>query len=365
MDSAAAQCEGASHVGAADSQRVPHSRPTIAAVDIQAVGEILASGRLADSAQVALFEDELASYIGQTGGVATNSGTNALHLALLSLGRNGRDEVIVPSYACTAILNAVEAASLRPVMADINGDDCNISRAAARRALTDRTKAIVACHMFGDPIQDIGDLVGLGVPVIEDCALSVGAEIGGRKVGSFADLSVFSFYATKMLATGHGGMVLARSESMLSTLRDLTQYDNRAEYRPSFNFRLTDFQAALGRSQLRRLDEFIARRRRIAALYDERLNSARDMAVTARSGESVYFRYLAQVEDADAWTRTMHRRGVDCQKPVYKPLHQYVGLDPRQFPNAERAYKHNVSIPIYPALSQEEVEHTIRVITEH
>jgi perosamine synthetase len=356
------QCEPATNVGSANTERIPHSRPTIAETDIRVVEEVLASGQLADTAQVASFERELSSYIGQRGGVATNSGTSALYLALLSLGQNGRDEVIVPSYACIALLNAVHAAALRPIIVDINDYDFNISFNAIKRAVTRKSKAIIACHMFGDPIRDIRDIASLHVPVIEDCALSVGARIDGRKVGSFTELSVFSFYATKMLATGHGGMVLSRSEDTLSTLRDFIWYDNRTEYGLSFNFRLTDFQAALGRSQLTRLDDFIARRRRIAAIYDEGFEQAGMVVVPPRPDESVYFRYILQVEDADTWIERMCDQGVECKKPVYRPLHQYAGLDVRDYPNAERAYMHNVSIPIYPALGEREIEHIIRMV---
>lgn len=361
MGGIAKQFERASQGGSVNADRIPHSRPTIEEADVRAVVKVLASGQLADAEQVSLFETQLASYIGHIGGIATNSGTSALYLALLSLGRDGRKEVIIPSYACIALLNAVYMAHLVPVVVDIEESGYNISLDAIQRAISSRTGAIIAAHMFGDPIADIQGIVELGVPVIEDCALSVGAEIDGRKVGGFAELSVFSFYATKMLATGHGGMVLSRSADTLRTLRDFMCYDNRTDYGRSFNFRLTDFQAALGTSQLARLDDFIARRRQIAAVYDQGFKQVDRVVVPPRAEQSVYFRYIVQVEDADAWIEKMRDQGVDCRKPVYKPLHQYTGLDAREYPNTERAYKHNVSIPIYPSLGECEIEHIIRV----
>jgi len=186
--------------------------------------------------------------------------------------------------------------------------------------------------------------------------LSVGASLDDRKVGSIAELAIFSFYATKLLTTGHGGMVLTSSETKLNTLRDLIQYDNRRGYRQSFNFRLTDFQAALGRSQLIRLNAFIDRRRQIAALYDDSFPQMETVSVQPRAFGSVYFRYIVQVKDADTWIARMREQGVDCKRPVYKPLHQYIGLNATEFPNTERAQKHNVSLPIYPSLSEREID---------
>jgi perosamine synthetase len=360
VDSIAEEYAPRSHVRGLSGKLIPHSRPTIEEAEIGAVSKILASGQLADTMQVVLFEKELSSYVGHAGGVATNSGTNALYLALLSLGHDSRNEVIIPSYACIALLNAIYSVQATPVVADIDECGYNICMSAVKKAITHRTRAIIAPHMFGDPISDIQEIFELDLPVIEDCALSVGASVGGRTVGSIAELAVFSFYATKLLTTGHGGMVLTSSDTTLNALRDLMQYDHRREYRPSVNFRMTDFQAALGRSQLTRLDDFITRRRQIAAIYDEGFEQAETVAAPPRAEQSVYFRYIVQVGDADAWIERMLDKGVDCKKPVYRPLHQYLGLDAAEYPNAERAHRHNVSIPIYPSLGEREIECIIR-----
>lgn len=356
MRKVAGQSEQRHHAGRAGIAPIPHSRPTISEGDIRAVTEVLASGRLADTAQVTLFERELSSYVGHAGGVAANSGTSALYLALLSLGRNGRNEVIIPSYTCIALLNAIYAAQLTPVVVDIEEHGFNISFSTIQRAMTHRTRAIVAPHMFGDPISDIQAIVALGVPVIEDCALSVGARVDGTPVGSIAELAVFSFYATKLLTTGQGGMVLSSSDTRLNALKDLMQYDHRLDYRRSVNLRLTDVQAALGRSQLARLDDFIARRRYIARRYDRRLMDTDRVRVPVRAYGSVYFRYILQVEDADAWIARVGSRGVDCRRPVFKPLHEYLNLSKQDYPNTERAHRHNVSVPIYPGLKDSEIE---------
>jgi perosamine synthetase len=273
---------------------ISHSKPTLYQEDISTVVEVLNSGQLADSAQVALFEKELSAYIGHEGGLAANSGTNALYLALLSLGHNNKDEVIIPSYVCIALLNAIYHAKLKPRIVDINEHDYNISLKEIEKAINNRSKTIIVPHMFGDPIENIEDIVNLGLPVIEDCALSVGASVNDKKIGSFSALSVFSFYVTKVFTTGHGGMILSSSAEMLNTLKDYMRYDNRKEYHRSFNFRLTDFQAALGRSQLSRLDDFIAKRREIAGRYNNCFRNINGLKVPSRAEGSIYYRYIIE-----------------------------------------------------------------------
>jgi perosamine synthetase len=341
---------------------ISHSKPTINEEDVRAVVNVLTSGQLADSSQVALFEKELSAYIGQKGGVATNSGTNALHLALLCLANDNKDEVIIPSYVCISLLNAIYNAKLNPRIVDINEHNYNISLEEIKKAITNKTKAIIAPHLLGDPIENISEFVDLGLPVIEDCALSIGADINGKKIGSFSELSVFSFYATKVLTTGHGGMVLSDSEIKLDKLRDLTLYDNRNKYSQSFNFSLTDFQAALGRSQLSRLDDFLAKRREIAARYNNSFQDIDSIIVPPRPEGSIYFRYVIELESADDFIEKISKCGVNCRKPVFKPLHHYFNLNKNDYPNTERAYQQCVSVPIYPSIKEGEIESVIKKI---
>jgi perosamine synthetase len=315
---------------------ISHSKPTINQEDVRSVVKALISGRLADSSQVALFEEELSSYIGQKGAVATNSGTNALHLALLCLVDDNKDEVIIPSYVCISLLNAIYNAKLNPRIVDINEHNYNISLEEIKKAITNKTKAIIAPHLLGDPIENISEIVDLGLPVIEDCALSIGADINGKKIGSFSELSVFSFYATKVLTTGHGGMVLSDSEIKLDKLRDLTLYDNRNKYSQSFNFSLTDFQAALGRSQLSRLDDFIAKRREIAVRYNNSFQNIDDIKVPSRPAGSIYFRYVIEAKSANDFIEEISKYGIDCKKPVFRPLHHYLDLNKNDYPNRDR-----------------------------
>jgi len=331
--------------------RIPHSRPTISQEDIEAVTSNILGGQIASGAEVDLFEKEMGGYVGALGGTATNSGTCALHLALNALGIARTDEVILPTYVCASVLSAVNYTGATPVLADIGSEGYNIDPASTEKKLSKKTKAIIVPHMFGIP-ANLEKLMNLGVPVIEDCAQSIGAEYKGKKLGSFGDLSIFSFYATKVMTTGHGGMVLSNSEKLIGRLEDLTRYDEREEYRTSYNYEMTDFQAALGRGQLRRLDGFIARRKEIADTYDDTFEA---LGIPGRKNrEGICFRYVIELDNPDAFIREMNARGISCAKPVFKPLHRYNG-NAREFPNAERAMGRAVSIPVYPSMTDADV----------
>ena len=343
---------------------INHSRPTISKLDINNVIRVLKSGEIASNKEVAKFEKELSDYIGHDEGIAVNSGTNALYLTLLSLDVNKDDEVILPSYLCIAPLNAITYLGAKPKLVDINENDYNLSLGEVKKNITKKTKAIIAPHMFGDCIRDIDEIVSLGIPVIEDCALSIGATTNGKKAGSFSDLAIFSFYATKVITTGHGGMILSSSKNASDKIRDYMQYDNRERYNKSFNFRMTDIQAAIGRSQLSNLENLINRRREIAERYNEEFKYKDSIIIPRRHEDSIYFRYIIEVDDASKFMEKISKKGVECKKPIYKPLHNYFGVDNKNFQNTEKAYKKYVSIPIYPSMTRKKIDYIIKAILE-
>lgn len=342
--------------------KISHSKPTINEQDRLSVMRVLNPEQLTNYEEVSKFEQELSDYIGQKNGIAVNSGTNALYLALLSLELEKNDEVIIPSFSCIALLNAISYTKAKPKIVDINEDDYNISLDKIKKDINKKTKAIIAPHMFGDGIRNIEEIVGLGIPVIEDCALSIGANINGKKVGSFSDLSIFSFYSTKVMATGQGGMVLSSSKEKLKKMKDFMQYDNRKKYHQSFNYRLTDFQAALGRSQLSRLEQFIDERRNIAKIYNRNFKNVKSIKIPERTKESIFFRYILEVNNVDNFIREMSKKGIGCAKPIYKPLHYYFNLDKKYLQNTEKSFKGCVSIPIYPLLKESEINCIIKTI---
>ena len=341
---------------------IPHSRPTISEQDIKAVADVLASGRISMGEKVEEFEEAVARYVGTKCGVAVSSGTAALHLALLGLGVGLGDEVIIPSFVCSSLYFAVKHVGGVPKIADVDSQDLNVSAEGVRRLIGSKTKAVVVPHMFGMPAE-LDEMLELGVPIIEDCAQSLGAEYRGRKVGGFGVVSILSFYATKVITSGEGGMVLTGDEDLCSRISDLREYDKKALTPVKYNYKMADFQAALGLSQLSRLDDFILRRRRVASEYGQFLSRFRVKLPSERAHKnSVFYRYVIMVDELEKIQTALKKNGVMCERPVFQPLHR--GLTSFKCPNSDLAYDHALSIPIYPMLSEEEIEYVFHVFDE-
>jgi perosamine synthetase len=340
---------------------IPHSRPHVSEDDVEAVARVVRRGQLAQGPEVEAFEREVAERVGAPAAAAVASGTVALELALRALGIGPDAEVVVPSYACDALHHAVTRCGARPVLADADPATLTLSVEDAKRRLGPRTRAIIVPHAFGLAV-DLAPFEHLGVPVIEDCAQALGARVGGRAAGSRGRLAVCSFYATKLVATGEGGMVLGPAD-LVARVRDARDYDEREDLVPRSNAKLTDMQAALGRSQLRRLDAFIARRRAIAGEYRRRLAGS-PCRLPAEAGTAhVYHRFVVEIEGPVSFAlKAMLDRGVTARRPVFRPLHRALGLP--GYAEAERLWSTCVSVPCYPALTDEEVETVAAVLVE-
>jgi len=340
---------------------IPHSRPALGEAEAKAVAEVVRGGWIAQDRQVAAFEQAMAKVTGQAQGVAVSSGTAALYLALMSLGIGSADEVVIPSYVCTALWHAVRLTGAKPVLVDIEPTTYQPSPQSVAHALTCRTKALIVPHMFGLP-ADVITLKSHGIPIIEDCAQTLGVTVRGSSVGGLGELTVCSFYATKLLATGEGGMVLGRDESLMSRVRALRQYDKQDALAPAFNYKMTDIQAALGLCQVARLEGFLTRRRAIADRYHEAI---RQMGLTpplAPPGlEHGYFRYVVRLSrPVDSALERGSRLSIGCQRPVYRPIHRYMDLS--SFPETDAAWEQALSIPLYPALTDHEVERVVSAL---
>jgi len=373
---------------------IPHSRPCLGDDDATAVLKVLGSGRLVQGEMVAALEAAFvrlmageetnakfpvpggrgrnpASISGNESheircprndppsparpfhGAAVSSGTMALHLTLLALGIGRDDEVVIPSYVCASLWHAVRAAGATPVLADCDGETFNICAADVEKLITDRTRAIIAPHLFGQA-ADLDALLAFDIPVIEDCAQSLGGTYRDRPTGGFGVAAVFSFYATKVIASGEGGLVVSRDGGLIERIRDLREYDEKDDLSLRFNGKLTDIQAALALSQLGKLPAFIARRRAIARRYDRVLKLHGLKPPRCRDDrDHIFFRYVILVDEAEAFIAAMGKRGVTCRRPVYRPLHRYLGLP--GFEATEKTWRHAVSIPLYPGLTDEEI----------
>lgn len=349
---------------------IPHSKPSLGQDDIRAATEVLRSGLIAGGPVVGQFERGMAAYIGVQGGVAVSSGTVALELALRAMGVGHGDNVILPSYVCSAPWLAIQRVGAQARIVDIDPVTYNLDPHKVRKARTSRTRAVIVPHLFGLP-ADLTALQSLGIPLIEDCAQTLGATEQGRAVGSVGLLTVCSFYATKLLCTGEGGMVLSNDEALLERVRALREYDQAPSLNAAaFNCKMTDLQAAIGVTQLNQLGEFFEKRAALAAIYRDSLPAELFTPPSVPSGRAhVYYRYVVRLQkglqSSDEFTDYLSRmahRGLQCRKPVFRPLHRYLEL--ADFPASDEADEVALSLPLYPSLTEEEVKLASQILQE-
>jgi dTDP-4-amino-4,6-dideoxygalactose transaminase len=340
---------------------IPHGRPSITEDDVERVARVVRSGSLAQGPEVAALERELAARLGVEAAAAVASGTAALELALRALDVGAGAEVLIPTYVCDALHHAVTRAGATPVLVDADPATLSMSAKDALARRTRRTRAAIVPHAFGLAV-DLEPFRALEVPLIEDCAQALGAETDGGPAGARGALAVCSFYATKMIAAGEGGAV-AGPAALVARVRDARQYDERDTLRPRLNAKLTDMAAALARGQLARLETFVARRRALAARYRARLAGA-PVRLPAESGRRhVYHRFVVGVDgDPGALADALAARGVAARRPVFRPAHRALALD--GYPEADRLWAASLSIPCYPALTDEEADRVARALAE-
>lgn len=342
---------------------IKHSRPFIGVEEEDALLKVVRSGCLSEGAEIGLLEEKICSTVSARAGIAVSSGTTSLHLALLVLGIKEGDEVVLPSYVCQSLLHAVRYVGANPVLADVGG--CyNLTPETVHRILTGRTKAIIVPHMFG-LTADLDGLSALGIPIIEDCAHALGVQYKGRPVGGIGILAVSSFYATKLIGAAGGGFLCSQNQGLIDKARDISTCNGKKGADLRYNYGLSNLQAAMALCQLDRLEFLIRRRKAIADRYDTAFSglNVRIPIISDSSMDHAYYRYMLMVEDSGSdFRRRMLDRGVKCGAGVLEPLHRSLGLSPRSFPVSEHATEHGVSIPVYPALEDEEVDHVISAV---
>lgn len=345
---------------------IPYFRTSINEDDIAAVIGVLRSGWLSNGLACRALEAASAALAGKQLGSAVSSGTAALHLALLALGVGAGDEVIVSSYVCAGLAHLIRYTGAIPVIVDVAEVDGNMSAESLRAALSLKTRAIIVPHMFG-LMADIGAIKGMAgqVPVIEDCAMAHGATLAGRPAGSFGDLAVFSFYATKMVTGGEGGVVVTDSPATLAVLEDYREYDKKMDDKIRYNYKLSDLDAALAVSQLKRLPDFITRRQVLAAQYTAGFAGLPlSLPTVPADRHHTFYRYVVRAQSAELANQLrdfLKSQGVGCGYGVVGGLHRVL-KSPGQFPHTERWLDRAVSLPIYPNLSDQEVATVINLI---
>lgn len=350
--------------------RIPHSRPTSVPGEGERAAAIIASGQHAGGQERRAFEQEFARRLGVKHAFAVQSGSAALHLALLSLGARPGSNVLLPSYVCVAVLNAVTACGARPVLYDVdsalfNPREQDLIDALARARLEPRdVTAAVVPHTFGFP-TDFASW-SLSLPIVEDCAMALGARLRKEEVGVWGRVATFSFYATKMMSTGFGGMVVTSDSGLVPVIEDLLRYDGREDWsQTTWNYRLSDIQAALGRSQLDHVDRFLERRQSIAAFYRD-TGRRLGLPYHASAPEAVpnYFRFTYLLDDRRQWEIDLAAAGIESKPPVFRPLHHYLKLDPEAFRGTDAIYDRALSVPIYPSLTDPERDFILETLAE-
>jgi perosamine synthetase len=338
---------------------IAHSRPTIPLVDVEKVSGVLNSQQLALGVQGQRLEEAWAKAIGRKVSAAVGSGVGALRLSLLALDVGKGDEVIVPAYSCVALPNAVLALGARPVLADVEKDSWVLTPKTVRSLLTRRTKAIVAVHLFGEPAP-VPELRALGTPVIEDCSHGIGGRWKGRRFGSMGDLSFSSFYATKMIGAGEGGIVAGDDPSRLEKVRRARDYGDQFPDGRHLNDKMTDVEASLALSQLGRLADTLRRRSERAAHYRRRLApwARRGLLVLpSPTPGRVWYRFAIRLVRhlAVDVAGQMWGHGVRAEQPVWD-FREWPDF-PRHCPVTESAFDRVLSLPLYPNLTTTEQEY--------
>lgn len=338
---------------------IPHSRPTLGQEEIDGIDRVVESAQIAQGMMVKYFEQRFAKEMGVDYAVSTNSGTSALHLVLLAMGIGSRDEVIIPSYVCTALYNAIKYVDASPVLADIDPETYNMDPGDVKRRLTKHTKAIIVPHLFG-LAADLDSFLHMNVPIIEDCAQAVGSTYHNKRVGTFGHAAIFSFYATKVMTTGEGGMVVSASKDLIHRIMDLREYDNKDEYKLRYNYKMTDIHAAVGLAQLNRIHTFIRKRKSIAQKYYQSFE-AFGIKLPPKDPGHIYYRYVIGLErNSESMIKFLQDKGVYGSKPIYVPLHRYFKMN--GYPRTETAWKQTLSIPIYPSLTKEDSDRVVEVV---
>jgi dTDP-4-amino-4,6-dideoxygalactose transaminase len=344
------------------------ARPDVGEPEASAVRAVLESGQLTMGPKVEEFERAIARAVGSQHAAAVSSGTAALHVAVLALGIGPGDEVVVPAYTFPATANAVELCGAQAVLADVDPDSFLVDPASVARALTPRTRAVMAVHLFGRPVdwEALRRVVPEGVALVEDAAGALGATHRGAPCGSLGLLACFSFHPRKIVTTGEGGAVTTDDAALDAAVRRLRHHGWSTPGTmpaPGFNYRLPDLLCAIGIPQVERLEELLAARERVARGYEERLH---DVVLTPRADEDDrhgWQAYVVQLDRRDAALEALREHGIEAQIGTWALHHLEPYRSQGRFPGADRAFARALALPFHSRLSDDDLDRVAEVLT--
>ena len=351
------------------------AKPLIGEEEKKAVMKVLDSGMIASGPKTKEFEGEFAKYVGTKYALATTSGTTALHLGLLSLGIKENDEVIIPSFSFIASVNSILFCNATPKFCDVDGKTFNIDVEKIENLITKKTKAIMPVHLYGlsanmKEIQKIAD--DHDILIIGDAAQAHGTALNGKMVGSFGNLECFSFYPTKNMTTGEGGMITTNDNELFeisNSIRNHGREKTKWGYehgRIGYNYRMTDISAAIGLEQLKKLPSFLKKRRENAKFYDKNLENV-ETPYVPDDVKHAYHQYTIKCKNRDKLLEELKKNEIGFGIYYPKPLHKYPHLEKfghNDLKVSERLVNEVVSLPVHPALTKEELEKVVDVINK-
>ena len=364
------------------NRKIPIAKPALGKKELESVKEVFESGMLVQGKRVCLFEEKFAEYIGVKYAVAVTNGTVALDLTLKALNLGPGDEVITSAFSFIASSNCILFQNAKPVFADINPKTFNIDPLDVAEKITGKTKALIPVHLFGQPakmdaLMEIAE--DKGIFLVEDAAQAHGSEYRGQKAGSIGDIGCFSFYATKNMTVGEGGMITTNEEELARKVRLLRNHGQSQKYIHNtlgYNYRMTDFCAAIGSTQLQKLDEFNAKRKENAELLTDGIRKLDGLTVpfVEKDVKHIFHQYVVRVEvnyprKRDELAKHLNKKGVGVAVhyplPIYKqPFYLEQGYGGTKCPNTEEACKRVLSLPVHPLVSIEDIEYILDVLEE-
>ncbi len=351
------------------------SKPSIGEEEIEAVTDVLKSGDLAQGKNVEAFEKEFSAYLGAKYSAATSSGTSSLQIGIETLGIPEGSEIITTPFTFIATANSIVYNKCRPIFADINPNTFNIDPVSIEQKITEKTKAVLIVHLFGQPCE-MGSIMKIcqknNLLLIEDCAQSLGAEYSGKKAGSFGEISTFSFYATKNITTGEGGMISTNKQKIERESKIIRNQGQDGQYnhvKIGFNQRMSEIQAAIGRIQLKKLDILNKKRAENARVLTESIEKIPwiEIPYTIKNAKHSWHQYTIKTrENRDRFLSYMAENGIGAKIYYPTPLNlQPIYRDPKQScPISEKISKEVVSLPVHPRLKAEEIDYIIKKIKE-